>query len=131
MPGRKLIVKGRAAHPSVVQRRQELARAEAEFEAVRSEKTLVKIRWEHKPHKMLWVSSSCFKGHVLSTPERPAFYLGPMPGFFDGPVGLRPSRAAPHPQTEQALAAAEGQSAAVYRRGAQGTVPVACIDGRI
>ncbi|KAF4754968.1 hypothetical protein FOZ62_023989, partial [Perkinsus olseni] len=77
---------GRAAHPSVVQRRQELARAKAGFEAVRSEKTLVKIRWEHKPQKMLWVSSSCFKGHVLSTPERPAFYLGPMPGFFDGDV---------------------------------------------
>lgn len=54
MPGRKLIVRGRAANPATVQRRQELARARAEFEALKSEKTLVKIRWEHKPQKMLW-----------------------------------------------------------------------------
>ncbi|KAF4666198.1 hypothetical protein FOL46_003223 [Perkinsus olseni] len=125
MPGRKLIVKGRAAHPSVVQRRQELARAKAEFEAVRSEKTLVKIRWEHKPQKMLWVSSNCFKGHVLSTPERPAFYLGPMPGFFDGDVmqvvrsvsahpgphpTLRPNKLLPPPKVRVLPCIDEGHS---------------------
>ncbi|KAF4748224.1 hypothetical protein FOZ63_020054, partial [Perkinsus olseni] len=122
---RKLIVKGRAAHPSVVQRRQELARAKAGFEAVRSEKTLVKIRWEHKPQKMLWVSSSCFKGHVLSTPERPAFYLGPMPGFFDGDVmqvvrsvsahpglhpTLRPNKLLPPPKVRVLPCIDEGHS---------------------
>ncbi|KAF4665447.1 hypothetical protein FOL47_004604 [Perkinsus chesapeaki] len=112
-----------------VQRRQEAAAARAEFEALKNEKTLVKIRWEHKPGKMLWVSSNCFKDHVLSTPERPAFYLGPMPGFFNGDImqvvqsvsvhpglhpTLRPNKLLPPPKVKVLPCIDDGQQKVQY-----------------